>query len=135
MTSKVSQGNGSTYPAGNSLQVDFASILSQLIEALEDDPARMRSVVYETARVQLRRARLLSDPPMSSTEDRRLVLALETAIERVETQALQRDELRAAQARNQLVTDQSQPQRNLQSRASPSALPCQRRSRSSPLSL
>ncbi len=110
MTSKVSQGNGSTYPAGNSLQVDFASILSQLIEALEHDPARMRSVVYETARVQLRRARLLSDPPMSSTEDRRLVLALETAIERVETQALQRDELRAAQAPNQLVTDQSQPQ-------------------------
>jgi hypothetical protein len=110
MTSKASQGSGGMYPAGHSLQVDFTLILSELIEAVEDDPTLLRSIIYETARIKLRKARLLSEPPISAAEDRRLVTALETAIERVENQALQRDGQRAAQASNLLIAGDSRLQ-------------------------
>lgn len=115
MTSNDLRGNGGAYPAGNSLRVDYASLLSKLIEVVEDDPARIRGVVYELARMKLRRAGLLSNPSISWEEDRRLRLALETAIERVETEALRRNRLRALQSRNHRVANSSRLQKRLQS--------------------
>src|SRR5262249_47332505 len=50
-----------------------------------------RNLIYEMARVQLQREAWHRDPPMNILELRRMMLSLETAIERVETEATFRD--------------------------------------------
>jgi hypothetical protein len=71
--------------AARSPEVDFAVVLSRVIESIENDPAQLRNAVYELARIKLRREAWRRDPPIKLWEARHLTLALESAIERVET--------------------------------------------------
>jgi hypothetical protein len=105
------QFNQVGHSAGNPLQVDLASLLASWIEAIEQDSARRRSAVYELARLQLQREGFLLDPPVSRADARRVMLALEAAIVRVEAQALKRDELRVARLYHQLAAEVEPHQR------------------------
>ena len=61
-------------------EIEYALILSRLIDGVKDDPARMRATVYEYAR-----ARLMVDSSIADEGERkRLLGALETAIKGVE---------------------------------------------------
>jgi hypothetical protein len=93
MTSDDKQhGDGQTLPA-HRLDHDFSLMLGKVIDAVQRDPAQFRNLIYEMARVQLQREAWHRNPPMNILELRRMMLALETAIERVETEAAERDEL------------------------------------------
>lgn len=76
-TSKRSEGGVSPV---NLLEVDFALVVSRLIEAAKNDPAQLRSSVYELARLKL----IDQAGSEDRYEQRRLLEALETAITGVE---------------------------------------------------
>jgi hypothetical protein len=61
-------------------EVEFALILSQMINSVKDDPSQMRLAIYEFARARLKLDAAWADEP----ERRRLAAALETAIQGVE---------------------------------------------------
>jgi hypothetical protein len=103
MTLEDSQGSRDKCLATNSPPVDFSSVLSRTIESIRGDPAHLRNAIYELARINLQREALLRDPPMGILEVRRLMLALETAIERVETISSQRDGMQALQSLSRLL--------------------------------
>jgi hypothetical protein len=89
--------------AVRSPEVDFALVLSRVIGGIKDDPAQLRSAVYELARIKLQREAWQRNPPMSVLEMRRLLLTLESAIERVETISSRHDDLRALQSLDRLL--------------------------------
>jgi hypothetical protein len=92
MTSDDQQhGEGRALPAHRLDHADFSRMLVKVIDNVQQDPAQYRNLIYEMARVQLQREAWHRDPPMNILEFRRMMLALETAIERVETEAAQRD--------------------------------------------
>src|SRR5215470_2398356 len=70
---------------------DFSTVLTRTIESVKNDPAQFRNLIYEMARVQLQKDAWHRNPPMNILELRRMMLALETAIERVETASSARD--------------------------------------------
>ncbi len=70
----------STLPA-TTPEVEFALVLSRVIETMKQDPAQLRQNIYELARLKLRRDLLQGDPD----EANRLRQALETAIAGVES--------------------------------------------------
>jgi hypothetical protein len=70
---------------------DFSLVLLKTIDSVKNDPAQFRNLIYEMARVQLQKEAWHRNPPMNILELRRMMLALETAIERVETVSAQRD--------------------------------------------
>jgi len=72
---------------------DFSVVLAKTIESVQRDPAQFRNLIYEMARVHLQREAWRQNPPMNILELRRMRLALETAIERVETRTAQGDDL------------------------------------------
>jgi hypothetical protein len=74
---------------------DFSAVLLKTIESLKNDPAQFRNLIYEMARVQLQKEAWHSNPPMNILELRRMMLALETAVERVETISAQHDAMPA----------------------------------------
>jgi hypothetical protein len=99
--------------------VDFSSVLARTIESIRQDPAQLRNAIYELARIKLQKEAWAKDPPMSILETRRLMLALETAIERVETLSSGQDELRGLQSKGLLVADQSADLRNMADQRDP----------------
>ena len=79
-------------------------VLSRVIESIEDDPAPLlRNAVYELARIKLRREAWQKNPAINLSEVRHLMLALESAIEGVETIYSKHDELRALQSLDRLI--------------------------------
>ena len=79
-------------------------VLSRVIESIEDEPAPLvRDAVYELARIKLRREAWQKNPAINLSEVRRLMLALESAIEGVETIYSKHDELRALQSLDRLI--------------------------------
>jgi hypothetical protein len=70
---------------------DFSRVLLKTIESIKHDPAQFRNLIYEMARVHLQREAWHRNPPMNILELRRMMLELETAIERVETASSQED--------------------------------------------
>jgi hypothetical protein len=64
---------------------DYDAILRRIILEAENDPARMREIVYEAARLTLRRQINLHKPPLSSSESKRKQIELDGAIARVES--------------------------------------------------
>jgi hypothetical protein len=72
-------------PAEPSPEVNFALVLSRMIDSLEQDPVQLRAAVYELARVKLKEQFGRED----AHEVNRLVGALETAIAGLETFSLQ----------------------------------------------
>ena len=90
--------------AAKPLEVEFAVVLSRVIESIEDDPAPLvRDAVYELARIKLRREAWQKNPAINLSEVRRLMLALESAIEGVETVYSKQDELRVLQSLDRLI--------------------------------
>src|SRR5258705_271827 len=90
--------------AARPLEVEFAVVLSRVIESIEDNPAPLlRNAVYELARIKLRREAWQKNPAINLSEVRRLMLALESAIEGVETIYSKHDELRALQSLDRLI--------------------------------
>ena len=75
--------------AAKSSEVDFAIVLSRVIASMEKDPAQLRSAVYELARIKLQ-----AELSINVSEKRDLALALESAIERVETVSSKHDPAR-----------------------------------------
>jgi len=80
-------------------------VLSGIIESIENDRAQLRNAIYELARIQLQRIAWQRNPPMNVLEMRRLMLALETAIERVETVSSQHDSPRELSERLSLAAE------------------------------
>ena len=83
-----------TLLAASSPEIDFSLVLARMIQSMREDPAQLRNSIYELARIKLQQEAWRRSPPMNILEMRRLMLALETAIERVETISVQEDELR-----------------------------------------
>src|SRR5215472_2765721 len=104
MTSQPQEiGSGKNF-AARPIEVEFAAVLSRVIESIEDEPAPLvRDAVYELARIKLRREAWQKNPAINLSEVRRLMLALESAIEGVETVYSKRDELRALQSLDRLI--------------------------------
>lgn len=74
--------------APHAQEIEYALILSRLISTVTDDPAQMRSTIYEFARARLK----LDTSWADEGERRRLTQALETAIQGVEAFSARRDE-------------------------------------------
>jgi hypothetical protein len=105
MTTDISRiPKGNQLPA-TSLEVDFSLVLARTINSIKNDPSQLRNAIYELARIKLQNEALGQYPHMSILELRRLMLALETAIERVETHSSQ-DEFDAVQPARYLTNDQ-----------------------------
>jgi hypothetical protein len=103
MTSEPQEIGSGKNLAARLPEVSFAVVLSRVIESIErDPPAQLRDAVYELARIALRREVCQRHPP-TSLEGRRLTLALESAIEGVETIYSKHDELRALRSLHRLV--------------------------------
>src|SRR6516165_7141643 len=104
MTSQPQEiGSGKNFVA-RPLEVEFAVVLSRVIESIEDDPAPLvRDAVYELARIKLRREAWQKNPAINLSEVRRLMLALESEIEGVETVYSKQDELRVLQSLDRLI--------------------------------
>jgi hypothetical protein len=79
MADEFNQGIGGVSPA-NLLEVDFALVVSRLIDAAKSDPAQLRSSVYELARLKL----LDQVADENRYEQGRMIEALESAIRGVE---------------------------------------------------
>jgi hypothetical protein len=88
--------------AAKSSEVDFAIVLSRVIASMEKDPAQLRSAVYELARIKLQ-----AELSINVSEKRDLALALESAIQRVETVSSKHDHVRVLQLLDRL-TDRSE---------------------------
>jgi hypothetical protein len=104
MTSQPQEIGSGKNLAARPLEVEFAVVLSRVIESIEDDPAPLlRNAVYELARIKLRREAWQKNPAINLSEVKRLMLALESAIEGVETIYSRHDELRALQSLDRLI--------------------------------
>jgi hypothetical protein len=104
MTSQPQQIGSGKNLAARPLEVEFAVVLSRVIESIEDDPAPLlRNAVYELARIKLRREAWRRNPAINLSEARGLMLALESAIEGVETVYSKQDELRVLQSLDRLI--------------------------------
>jgi hypothetical protein len=104
MTSQPQQIGSRKNLAARPLEVEFAVVLSRVIESIEDDPAPLlRNAVYELARIKLRKEAWRRNPAINLSEVRPLMLALESAIEGVETIYSKQDELRALQSLDRLI--------------------------------
>jgi hypothetical protein len=95
--------------------IDLSSVIARTIEEVRDDPAQLRNAIYELARIKLQKEAWASN--MSILAARRLMLALETAIERVETISSQQDELLHSRSQSRLIigpaSDQYYPLPNI----------------------
>ena len=107
---EIASGNKLAAPAA---EVDFALVLSRVIGCISDDPAQLRNMVYELARIRLEREVLQANAPINPLETRHLTLALlESAIERVEAFHSKHDNLKAMQSLDRL-TDRSEPRKSV----------------------
>ncbi len=103
MTSQVALDSAAQDLLTSSAELEFALVLARFIGSMENDPAQMRDVVYELARLKLQKEAWHRHPPITVKDSRRLMLALEAAIERVETISSRRDELRAPHSLDRLI--------------------------------
>jgi hypothetical protein len=67
--------------------MDYYAVLKRKIRDASEDPAKMREVVYEAARLALRRQVIAQQPPLDSVETERHMGELEDAIARLEADA------------------------------------------------
>jgi hypothetical protein len=81
MAQDITRKEPNTEVAATSTAVDFALVLSRMIDAVNGDPQQLRTAVYELARHKLDEQAASEDP----NEQNRLADALETAIQGVET--------------------------------------------------
>jgi hypothetical protein len=97
MATDITQIEKGELPSTESSEIDFAIVLSRVIESAQKNPAELRSTIYEIARIKLEQEGLSRNSPIEMGEMRQLAIALETAIERVEAVSLRQQEQRAVQ--------------------------------------
>ena len=102
MMPKSASENARNAPT-TSAELDFSLVLARVIGSIENDPAQLRNVVYELARIKLEREVWQRHPPLSMAEIRRLMLSLDTAINCVESVSLRHDESRALRSLDRLI--------------------------------
>ena len=66
-------------------EANYHTALMRVIQATTKDPAQLRSLVYELARIKLRRETWLQDLPLSQAEAKEHLRALESAIADIES--------------------------------------------------
>src|SRR6516225_1378716 len=89
--------------SAKSSEIDFAIVLSRVIGSIENDPAQLRNAVYELARIKLQTELSQREAPINVSEKGDLALALESAIDRVETVYSKHDHLRRLQSLDRLT--------------------------------
>src|SRR5499427_9906245 len=89
--------------SAKSSEIDFAIVLSRVISSIENDPAQLRNTVYELARIKLQTELSQREAPINVSEKGDLALALESAIDRVETVYSKHDHLRRLQSLDRLT--------------------------------
>ena len=89
--------------AGASPEVDFAIVLSRVIADVTQNPAELRNAIYDLARIKLKQEAWERSPPIGILETRKLSLALETAIERVEAISIKQDQRQAIKSLEHLI--------------------------------
>src|SRR5215471_6663064 len=89
--------------SAKSSEIDFAIVLSRVISSIENDPAQLRNTVYELARIKLQTELSQREAPINVSEKEDLTLALESAIDRVETVYSKHDHLRVLQSLDRLT--------------------------------
>jgi hypothetical protein len=72
---------------------DYYSLLERKIKETKGDRAKMRQVIYEAARLALKRQVMLHRPTIGIPEARRLLSDLEDAIARIEADAMVKDDV------------------------------------------
>jgi hypothetical protein len=82
-------------------ELEFSLVLARVIGSVESDPAQLRQAVYELARIRLQQEIRQTYASISGMESRRLKLALEAAIERVEDFSSRHEESRALPSLNE----------------------------------
>ena len=102
MMPKSPNDNAKNVPT-TSTELDFSLVLARVIGSIENDPAQLRNVVYELARIKLEREVWQRQPPLSMTEIRQLMRSLDTAINCVESVSLRHDESRALPSLDRLI--------------------------------
>ena len=100
MGSEILRPEDENPPPAAMPEVEFALVLSRMIESVKNDPEHLRQTVYELARHKLQE-QLASE---SGGERRQLSRALETAIHGVETFVKNNDEEPVAYALPELPT-------------------------------
>ena len=75
----------SSAPLAITPAIDFAIVLSRTLADLNKDPAQLRNVVYQLARIKLEQEVAQRNSRVDPVEMEQLSLALESAIDRVET--------------------------------------------------
>jgi hypothetical protein len=66
---------------------DYYALLARRVEESKGDPAKLRRLVYEAARLSLQRQVHLHSPPLTLPETKRQMSELEAAIARLEADA------------------------------------------------
>src|SRR5262249_20400038 len=89
--------------SAKSAEIDFAIVLSRVIGSIENDPTQLRNAVYELARIKLRTELSQREAPINVSDKGDLALALESAIDRVETVYSKHDHLRVLQSLDRLT--------------------------------
>lgn len=103
MTAPAAPNNSARNVPATSAELDFSLVLARVIGSIENDPAQLRSAVYELARIKLEREAWRRDPPMSVSEIHRLMVALDAAVDRVESVSLRHDESRAVRSLDRMI--------------------------------
>jgi hypothetical protein len=98
-------------PSTGSPEVDFAPLLSRMIESLKKDPAELRNAVYEVARIKLKQEVFKETPLINISELRRVSIALETSISRVEAISSKQERLDAVNSLDRLRLAEIKPVR------------------------
>jgi len=88
------------------MAVDFALVLSRMVNSVKDDPVQLRGVIYELARAKLA-GQLVSTA--SPGERRQMRHALETAIQGVEEFSVRKDSILAQQLQAPIGAGQQPP--------------------------
>jgi hypothetical protein len=100
---EMSSGAKATALPTSSEELEFSLVLARVIGSIENDPAQLRNAVYELARIKLEREAWQRHPPMNVSEMRRVMLALDGAIDRVESVSAKHDERRALRSLDRLL--------------------------------
>ena len=88
MTDEKTNGRGrDDIPTSSPAVLDYQLVLTGVIEQVQNDPSRLRALVYELARINLKREAFASYPTIKRAGAERQLAELERAIERVEANA------------------------------------------------
>ena len=95
--------------SASSAQTTFQSVLLQMIESAAKDRSQLRKFVFELARANLRREAWKRKPALTAVEVKECLLALETAISRVEADSARAESANISIPRLQINLTRPEP--------------------------